>query len=104
MHVANRGRKREGACTKRRSRGNEGRVSAEGTKGGEVSTYLSTPLMQMVGRVPVCSFKWGLEAEGGVVVRVKARKRGRQVNRVEAVHSIRVSCCRVSRAEGGGKG
>ena len=33
-----------------------GGVSAEGTKGGEVSTYLSAPLMQMAGRVPVCSF------------------------------------------------
>ena len=81
-----------------------GGVSAEGTKGGEVSTYLSAPLMQTVGRVPACLFEWGLEAEGGVVVRVKARKRGRRVNRVEAAHSIRVSCCRVNRAEGEGKG
>ena len=68
-----------------------GGVSAEGTKGGEVSTYLSAPLMQTVGRVPACSFEWGLEAEGGAVVRVNARKQGRRVNRVEAAHSIHVT-------------
>ena len=50
------------------------------------------------------SFEWGLEAGGGAVVHVKARKQGRQVKRVEAAHSIQVSCCCVSRAEGGGKG
>ena len=35
---------------------------------------------------------------------VKAHKRGRRVNRVEDAHSIRVSCCRVSQAEGEEKG
>ena len=33
-----------------------GGVSAEGTKGGEVSMYLSAPLMQTAGRVPASSF------------------------------------------------
>ena len=50
------------------------------------------------------SFEWGLEADGGAVVRIKARKRGRWVKRVEAAHLIQASCCRMSRAEGGGKG
>ena len=50
------------------------------------------------------SFEWGLEAGGGAVVHIKARKRGRRVKSVEAAHSIRASYCCVSWAEGGGKG
>ena len=60
VHVANRGRVQSGGGAAMK-----GGVSAEGTKGGEVSTYLSAPLTQTVGRVPACSFEWGLEAEEG---------------------------------------
>ena len=57
-------------------------MSAEGTKGGEVGTYLPHPQckrgagsLRVRSRV-VPSFEWGLEAKGGAVVCAKTRKEG----------------------------
>ena len=50
------GRNRRGHVQSRGGTATREGVSAEGTIGGEVSMYLSAPLMQTVGRVPVCSF------------------------------------------------
>ena len=49
MHVANRGRQREVACTKRGRHGKGGGLSSEVTKRREVGTYLSASPTQMGG-------------------------------------------------------
>ena len=74
-----------GRIQNERDMATRGGVSAEGTMGGEVGTYLLHPQFkrgagsQRVHLRVVPSFEWGLEAKGGAVVHAKACKRGRRV-------------------------